>query len=415
MVKSLVDLCTAVCIRNVKDISDVGSIPYRIARPIINKIDSATQLRRIEVNSPHLESDTPEHWKRLIAREFPVLSRQNNFAPSNPRSWHKIYARYQRLDAEAKRAAEEQLKNAFREIAHERGQNLSQVVTYDSKKLPRLPRDVRPQVGIRARGGRRGGADQSELRFTGGSRTKTNTPKSLLKRAMREAKEISTRNRLNIPIAATPARPGQIARAPVAMVQEKVNSARPLRGIRPPSAPVRTQEPTERGREARLRKAKEASSAHEGGSYISDGDLEDDLDIESDDGRHVGLEVEDLEALFDDSEETSPSKAKPSRSGAASGSGAARGSVFARKMSGSSAAPRARATEAQTTQKAAPSKREPTGSAGRSLGPGSPPPKPQPAAASSSSSALPATGPSGPRKRKAVDIFMKPKPKMARS
>ncbi|KAI1354086.1 RNA polymerase II transcription factor SIII subunit A-domain-containing protein [Xylaria sp. FL0043] len=396
MVKSLVELCTAVCIRNIKDITDIGTIPYAIARPILLKVDSAVQLRQIEVNSPQLAADTTEFWKRLIARDFPVLSRREAFVPKNPKSWHKIYAKYQQMDTEAKRAAKERLQSAYKGIQEEKDRTVSKVVTYDSRKLPRLPRDVRPQVGVRAKSNR-AGPDQSELRFTGGSRTKTNTPKSLLKRAMREAKEISTRNRLNTSAGAGYVRPGQIAKAPVGMVQEKVNKARPVTGIRPPSHRLQSssRQPELEDREARLRKAKEMTS-QKGGSHISDEDL-DDLDLEGDDGP-IGLEVDDLEALTDRHEPSYP--AGPSRSGPSS----ARGSVFARKMGNSSTAPstsRIR-TEAPTKPKSARAQNEPTAS--------SPPPKP----AASSSSALPDSGAVLPRKRKAADIFMKPKPKASR-
>ncbi|KAI3322246.1 hypothetical protein HD806DRAFT_143696 [Xylariaceae sp. AK1471] len=404
MVKTLVELCTAVCLRNVKEITDVGGLPYTIARPILLKVDSAAQLRRIEINSPDLEEDTAECWKRLIARDFPTLSERHRFVPSNPRSWHKIYAKYQKTDAEIKRAAEEKLTNAFKSIKQEKADTSSQVVTYDSRKLPRLPRDVKPQVGTRPKG-YRGGPDQSELRFTGGSRTKTNTPKSLLKRAVREAKEISARNRLNTPAGALQVRPGQIMRAPQGMVQEKINNARPLAGIRPPAH--RSQREADSGeledRETRLRRAKEMNSQKDG-AYISDDDL-DDLEIEEEDGP-VGLDVDDLEALFDKG--GSSSKASPSGSGSSS----AKGNTFPRKMGGSSAGPSTSRVhvEAQTKPKSIPLQKEPTKSSmSPSLGPTSSPPRSAPG----SSSASPSLGPM-PRKRKPTGVFMKPKPKAPR-
>ncbi|RWA13264.1 hypothetical protein EKO27_g1879 [Xylaria grammica] len=264
------------------------------------------------------------------------------------------------MDAEAKQAAAERLKNAYKGIREEKDHNGSKVVNYDSRKLPRLPRDVRPQRGTRAKGSR-SGPDQSELRFTGGSRTKTNTPKGLLKRAMREAKEISSRNRLNTLSSAVQSRPGQIVRAPVGMVQEKVKSARPLTGIRPPTYRLKTdahQREIE-DREAQLRKAKETNS-QKGGSYITDEDL-DDLDIDGEYG-HVGLDVNDLEALADRRESTH--KTRPS----ALGSSSARGSSFARRMGGSSVGPSTPRVETETYTKlqSVQLHKEPT----------SPPPKP---------------------------------------
>lgn len=374
----------------------MGYIPYSLVRPMLMKVDNAAQLHQIEMNSPHLEAETPECWKRLIARDFPVLSERHRFIPSNPKSWHKIYAKYQRLDRDTKRLAEEKLKNAFKEIKKEKDESVSQVINYDSRKLPRLPRDIKPQVGIRPKG-RRSGHDQSELRFTGGSKTKTNTPKGLLKRAMREAKEITSRNRLNMPTGAVHVQPGQITKAPAGMVHEKVTSARPSAGIRPPShryvSNARKREMDDR--ELRLQKAKEMNS-QKGGSYISDDDL-DDLDIEGDDGP-IGLEVDDLEALSNPQE--SSYKARSSDPGPST----ARGSVFSRKMGRSSAPSTSKVhTGAQTNQR-------PTSGAS-SLGPTSPPPKP---ALQSSPTAHPGPAPTLSRKRKAVDIFVKPKPKAPR-
>ncbi|GAP83403.2 putative RNA polymerase II transcription factor SIII subunit A [Rosellinia necatrix] len=378
MVKSLVELCTAVCLRNIKDIDDMGDIPFELVRPIILRIDNPAQLRRVEVNSPHLEEHTPECWRRLIARDFPVLAERYRYVPSNPRSWHKIYAKYRRSDADARRAAMEKLQNAYKEIKKEKDQT--------------------PQVGVRRPG--RGGPDQSELRFTGGSRTKTNTPKSLLKRAIREAKEISTRNRLNTSANAGRVRPGQVLRAPTGMVQEKINNARPAIGIRPP-APRTLSNSRNReieDREARLQRAKRMNS-QKGGSYLEDDDL-DDLDI--DDDGPAGLDIDDLEASTSRREPEFKPKSKPPESGG----GPPRGSAFARKMGNLSTIPSTSRVYTETR----PKQSSPTTSSAQSRGPASPPLKPLPTPSSTS----PGSGPMLPRKRKAVDVFMKPKPKLPR-
>jgi elongin-A len=375
------------------DITDVGGLPSPVLRPILQKIDSAAQLRQIEINSPHLEDDNVEIWKRLIARHFPVLSERHRFAPSNPKSWHKIYAKYQRIDTEAKMAAQEKLKNAFKNIKQDKIDNGSVVVTYDRRTLPGLPRDVKPEFRAKE-ASKRGGIDQSELRFSGGSRTKTNTPKSLLKRARREAKEISSRNRLNTAPGAGQVRRGQVMKAPLGMVQEKIFNARPATGIRPPaqrSEVVEARRRDQEDREARLRKAKGMNSGTDG-AYIADSDLEDDLDIEDDDD-HVGLDVEDLEAFFEEPKSSSRAETPVSSS--------AKGSSFARKMGSSSVAPTMSRQKVPVKSSESP----------KSLGTTStsPPPKPTPSSATPS----PGLGPM-PRKRKAVDVFMKPKPKIQR-
>ncbi|KAI1824529.1 hypothetical protein F4861DRAFT_258223 [Xylaria intraflava] len=412
MVKSLVNLCLAVCIRNTKDITDVGVMSYDLVRPIIQKIDSAAQLHQLEVKSPHLQEHTSDCWKRLVVRDFPVLCERYNFVPSNPKSWHKIYVKYQRIDTQQKREAEEKLINAFKEIKKEKDGNTSQVINYDSRKLPRLPRDVKPQVGSRPRAARVS-HDQSELRFTGGSRTKTNQPKSLLTRARREAKEISTRNRLNTQTGAAQARPGQVMRAPAGMVHEKVTNARPLTGIRSPAKalPSRNRELEEN--EARLRRIKETGTPA-GGSFIADEDLED-LDTAFDDGSN-GLSVEDLEAQFSQAE-VSRNARRPRGLSTGSGTSSAGGSRFARRMNSSSTALSPSKLHVEPQPKTTPQrpKRLPakaTGSSpqtpGQTNAPSRLPPVHTPAPSSS-------PGLAPPRKRKAVDVFMKPKPKSSRS
>jgi len=383
----------------------VGSAPYKIIKPILAKVDNAYQLRRIEINSPHLEEDTIELWKRLIARDFPVHSERLKLEPSNPRSWYKIYARYKRIDTEERRLAEEKLSNAFKSIKQEKVDNSSQVVNYDSRKLPRLPRDVRPQVGTRPRGSRNG-PDLSELRFSSGSRTKTNTPKSLLTRAKREAREISAKLRLNTISTAGQVRQGRVLRAPQGMVQEKVNESRPLVAIRAPTSRPRMGVHSNDvvDREARLRKAKEPV-LRTGGSYIADEDLDDfDLDEDSSPG---DLNVADLEALHDKPQPTPTQKAAPP----VASSSAPRRSAFARKMGSFSTAPITSRIQVETiTTQPAPKGRQlekklAESSASPSTEPTSQPPKPAP----SSSSASPAPGAPTLRKRKPVDIFMRPK------
>ncbi|KAI0020998.1 RNA polymerase II transcription factor SIII subunit A-domain-containing protein [Xylariomycetidae sp. FL0641] len=444
-VKSLVELCTIVCIQNIKDITDVGGAPYMVLRPILMKIDNAKQLRQIEEASPHLERDTGECWQRLIGREFRALSEKHKFEPRNPRSWHKVYEKYKRMDDEQKAEAQAKLKQALNKINSNKKANTSRVVDYDSHKLTRLPRDVRNGAGPRRTGpgGARAG-DSSELRFSGGSRTKTNTPKSIIKKAYREAKEIRARNSLNTPTGQLASRPGQIAQAPKGMVQDMIHKARPAMGIRPPSArPDKRENPEVAEREARLRRLK-GTPAKKEANYMDDDELDNELGLSADyeDEYHGsgvgggGLNEDNLEELFDDppakptatatkssshaTKSTSTMSKKPASSTPASTATPITGAplrkgpgVLARKFSGSalSLAP------APSSLSLKPASRSPTTStSAASL------PKHQtaPAAAKSPSSASPppttTAGASKPgpssvlaRKRKPADVFMRPK------
>ncbi|KAI0600300.1 RNA polymerase II transcription factor SIII subunit A-domain-containing protein [Biscogniauxia sp. FL1348] len=436
MVKSLLQLCTAVCIKNIKEITDVGSTPYSVLRPILLKVDNARQLRQLEVNSPHLEGDDAECWIRLIARDFPVLSEKHKFEPRNPSLWHRVYKKYKSLEEEQKREAEEKLKNAFAGIKKEKEGNTSQIINFDGRRLPRPPRDDRSPMGFRGNGAKRD-SGISGLRFTGGSRTKTNNAQSILKRAIREAKEIGARNRLNTPTGQLIAPTGQIARPPQAMVKEHINKARPLLGSRPAvRPPVRPssffRDPYQEALDARLLQIKNQDNKNRNkktANYISDDDLEEDDDLDDDlekggsgGGGSGCLTVEMLEGdLFDEDESSSnqppfnvedvhfgpsPSRLPPSSSTVRSRPGG----ILSRKPPGSIGL-----SVHKTVIKTVPQPTAKPKTGAKAISPpitSTSPPK------SSSAQGSPAAAgeskPPMPRKRKAVDIFMKPKPKAAR-
>ncbi|KAI1333284.1 RNA polymerase II transcription factor SIII subunit A-domain-containing protein [Xylariaceae sp. FL0255] len=215
-----------------KALEDVGNLPYNVIRPILIKIDSADQLMLIEEKSPHLQGDTEECWRRLINRDFRALAEQHRWAPKDPKSWSKVYQKYRRLDVRAKAEAQASLKAAFQSINKEKQDKTSKVVNFNGSNLPRPPRDVRSEVRQQASRGRGTGVDRSELRFTGGSRTKANTPQGLLRRARREAKEISSRNRLNNPVV----RSGQLTQPGPGPIRTNPLRTNPLRTnpLRPP-------------------------------------------------------------------------------------------------------------------------------------------------------------------------------------
>ncbi|KAI1486958.1 RNA polymerase II transcription factor SIII subunit A-domain-containing protein [Biscogniauxia mediterranea] len=428
MVKSLLQLCTAVCIKNIKEITDVGSTPYSVLRPILLKVDNARQLRQLEVNSPHLEGDDAECWIRLIARDFPVLSEKHKLEPRNPKLWHRVYKKYKSLEEEQKREAEEKLKNAFAGIKKEKEGNTSQIINFDGRRLPRPPRDDRSPMGFRGNGAKRDSGING-LRFTGGSRTKTNSAQSILKKAIREAKEIGARNRLNTPTGQLTAPTGQIARPPPAMVNEHINKARPLLGSRPTvRPPVRPpsffRDPYQEALDARLNQIKNQDNKRTA-NYIPDDELEED---DSDDdlgggdsgggGGSGGLTVEMLESMFDEDEPSTnqpPIKAEdihfgpsPSRFPPSSSTVRSRpGGILSRRPPGLSVQ--------KTVIKTVPQPVAKPSSGAKAISP--PATSTSPSRSSSVQGSPAAAGeskPPMPRKRKAVDIFMKPKPKVAR-
>ncbi|XDG07030.1 hypothetical protein ABKA04_006645 [Annulohypoxylon sp. FPYF3050] len=299
MVKSLVELCTKVCIRNVKEIYDIGGAPYSVVRPILLKVNDAEQLLQLEQLSPQIQGDDGECWQRLIQRDFPQQLKKRTLVPNDPTLWCKIYQRYKKLDTEEKQAALAKLNNGFKNITKEKQAKAVKAVNFDKKVHGRIPgqRTTGPPIGRHVTG-------SGALTWGGGSRTKTSTSQGILQKARREAAEISRRKQLSTPTGQLLVRKGQITKAPLGMIEEHKTKSLPAIAVRRGQiqAPTRSNgerwERQQKEREARLLKAKSGPTT-KGVTVISDEDLlADDMDDYSDSEREGGgLSVEDLEDI----------------------------------------------------------------------------------------------------------------------
>ncbi|CAG8011999.1 unnamed protein product [Penicillium nalgiovense] len=117
---SLLHLATATAIRFVKDLDDLGAMPYSLARPILLNIHNPEKLcqthllipfslnfqHAVELASPHLAEEDEELWLELIKRDIPDWEQYH--LPDNTNNWHGVYCdlrdQAQRsLDADAER------------------------------------------------------------------------------------------------------------------------------------------------------------------------------------------------------------------------------------------------------------------------------------------------------------------------
>ncbi|KAI1106663.1 RNA polymerase II transcription factor SIII subunit A-domain-containing protein [Jackrogersella minutella] len=314
MVKTLVELCTAVCIKNVREIYDVGGAPYSILRPILLKVEDPAQLQQLEEQSPHLLGDTVECWQRLINRDFTHLVKKCRFEPRNPALWSKIYQKYKTLEIEQKKAALAKLNNGFKNIKKEKQAKAVKAMTFDAKVHGKIPnqRKVGP-------GGKREGSvavNLGALTWGGGTRTKATSAHGIMQKARREAAEIGRRKKLSTPTGQLAVRQGQIVRAPRGMVEEHRTKTLPAARSNPIVPPMRGNEQRwdreQKEREARLLKAKNGSTT-KGATIVSDEDLlaQDEFNDSDSDQEGGGLNAEYLEEdLFDEK----PSSAKTSSS-----------------------------------------------------------------------------------------------------
>ncbi|KAJ9157931.1 hypothetical protein NKR23_g582 [Pleurostoma richardsiae] len=245
--RSLVEMCTAVCYHNLAHITDIGDMSYELMRPILMKIETADQLRLLEQNSPHIQGEDAEVWKKLIAKDFSIDAKKKNYVPRNPKSWYRVYARYQKEEREAMAIAEKQLMESFAGIKKEKEKHISKIVD------PRLLSNVANQPGKRRRGGASG---SSRLGFGGGKRTNGNDGKSVMSKVRREVSEIANRLHLSTPTGQLSARPGQIKKAPEAMINDHRIAAQPAIRIHVPTKKRPREDDGLAEREARLRAAK---------------------------------------------------------------------------------------------------------------------------------------------------------------
>jgi elongin-A len=278
--KSLVELCNQVCIRHVNLITDFGDLPFKLAYPILIRIDNPNHLRQIELATPEYAEETGDLWKRLIAKHFPDWQKKN-YVPKNPASWHRVYAKYKKEQEAELAAAESQLKSAFAALANQKESRQSKIV--EQRLLPKPPRDGRWI------GGRNSGNTFSDLpsslSFGGGSRTKLTNGQSFLKRAKREAREDANRRALSTPTGQLAVPRGQVAKAPDSMVNEyRVKQQNVLRIHAPRARQKNAAEDAElRQREARLLRIKNAGNPHATQVVVSDSEDDFDKDLFGDD------------------------------------------------------------------------------------------------------------------------------------
>ncbi|KAI1213797.1 RNA polymerase II transcription factor SIII subunit A-domain-containing protein [Annulohypoxylon truncatum] len=419
MVKSLVELCTTVCIQNIKEIYDIGGAPYSIVRPILLKINDAEQLLQLEQLSPHIQGDDAECWQRLIDRDFPHQVKKHTIVPKDSTRWSKVYQKYKKLDAEEKKEALAKLNNGFKNITKEKQAKAVKAVNFNTRVHGRIP-------GQRKTGlpGGRHVAGSGGLTWGGGSRTKTSSAQGIMQKARREAAEIARRKQLSTPTGQLLVRQGQITQAPRGMVEEHRIKSLPDIAVRkrcyikPPTLGIGERwERQQKEREARLLKAQSAPVI-KGVTVLSDDDLDqDDVDNYSDSEQEGGLNVEDLESFFDEKKPTSTTPTKPAQTPSMPKPGSTLSGLAKMKM-GHSWKDRPTRIErvVETTKPSTSQASKPSTST-------SPPPRPS--MQSEQLSPPPSAGVAGadskpkPKlpmglKRKAPSVFMPPKPKARR-
>ncbi|OOF92383.1 hypothetical protein ASPCADRAFT_133404 [Aspergillus carbonarius ITEM 5010] len=134
---SLLQLCTATAIRNVKLLNDIGNMPYTLARPFLLKVESPEKLRSLEMNSPHLMRDDEELWLEFIKRDIPRWEEYD--LPERPDCWYDVYCDLREQVQRAVDEDAEKLKLALDGISSEREKHSAKLVT--DRRIIGLPRE----------------------------------------------------------------------------------------------------------------------------------------------------------------------------------------------------------------------------------------------------------------------------------
>ncbi|UKZ81051.1 hypothetical protein TrVFT333_008819 [Trichoderma virens FT-333] len=206
-VKSLRELAIMACLKNIRDIDNIGFLSYETVRDIL-----------IELNSPQIEGQTAEIWLKLIERDFPLESKTKAYQPRDPKKWYKVWEKYKNEHDTALQESENKLKSALAGLRQDKEKNTSKIVS--GKALPSSAK-----FAIRRYTGPREGSSNA-LTFGGGSRTKTANGASVMRKVRREVKEIANiHGSLSRPIKAPSKRPAM--KAPVAMVNDHKRAAQP--------------------------------------------------------------------------------------------------------------------------------------------------------------------------------------------
>lgn len=96
MVQSLFLIALASCYQQASSITDIGSTPYHIIRPVLKRIN-AKQLSLLEENSPEITPASDEIWASLIEKDFsdrPLGGRPNVLLTSGEMPNRERYLQY---------------------------------------------------------------------------------------------------------------------------------------------------------------------------------------------------------------------------------------------------------------------------------------------------------------------------------
>ncbi|SPO27894.1 uncharacterized protein UTRI_05037 [Ustilago trichophora] len=150
---NLYTMCLRVILRNISSVQDLGDMPYRNARPILEecRID---QLIALEETCPHLLEHTEEIWKRNCLRDFIDLRKKYNpdsaATAKEPKSWRRLYFRTKGEIEQAKVEAAQRIKDKYAQ--HRAEKDAKKLVVSDRPLMLKAARSGGRRFGMATAG-----------------------------------------------------------------------------------------------------------------------------------------------------------------------------------------------------------------------------------------------------------------------
>lgn len=117
----LTQLAIFKCLRHINQITDVGTLPYHLVRPILSRM-SAQQLDLVESNSPHIKLNSDELWLELIKKDFPNRPLRQGII--NAKMVNKsVYQSYVKQQEDFRKDSTERLKQMTQRLKYEKSAN----------------------------------------------------------------------------------------------------------------------------------------------------------------------------------------------------------------------------------------------------------------------------------------------------
>jgi hypothetical protein len=195
--RSLFDMSMDKLRKNIHLLWETNDTPIHILMPLITLVQNPAQLGAIEESSPHLHGHLGIFWLRIIKRNITGWEDMliKNKLHSDGRHWteeevakkatYRTYRNCVRKMKQEDAAAEEQLRQAVGQASAAQRDKETLII----EQLPPGYLKKKKRVAGGGYDGTSGAAQTGELRFGGGSRTRTNTGKGVMTKIRRELKE----------------------------------------------------------------------------------------------------------------------------------------------------------------------------------------------------------------------------------